>query len=123
MSDEEEVFHLGRNKGAFSKVRQSKAAAIFNAVALLPFGRGAKRQRFPICIGIYIYQRKLTSGLLWEGVDRVVQGHNRAQPRAGAADYSRLSIPTSKPWNRNPDLEVLFFPHLMLRFLPILAGV
>ena len=29
----------------------------------------------------------------------------------------------SKPWNRNPDLEVLFFPHLMLRFPPILAGV
>ena len=29
----------------------------------------------------------------------------------------------TKPWNRNPDLEVLFIPHLMLRFPPILAGV
>ena len=27
-----------------------------------------------------------------------------------------------KPWNRNPDLEVLFFPHLMLRFPPIWLG-
>ena len=27
-----------------------------------------------------------------------------------------------KPWNRNQDLE-FFFPHLMLRFPPILAGV
>ena len=31
--------------------------------------------------------------------------------------------PLCKPWNRNPDLEVLFFPHLMLCFPPILAGV
>ena len=28
-----------------------------------------------------------------------------------------------KPWNRKPDLEVLFIPCLMLRFPPILAGV
>ena len=34
-----------------------------------------------------------------------------------------LQVGVSKPWNRNPDLEVLFFSHLMLRFPPILAGV
>ena len=55
-----------------------------------------------------------------EGVGHTFLYSTRSVPCLGPL---QPYIQDYKPWNRNPDLEVLFFPHLMLRFPPILAGV